>query len=695
MFMKKSIFILIALIPFSVFGQREYIRWNIFDINKVRTKFNNANQLCDGNFQNTIFALPPAFEYPAGSGINYGTDVAFIIGGYQEDAGGENPNNYPCVDAAMTEGPADYWDPNHYDPYVEFVNGDRACMSDDPESWPAGGFPETLPNYYYKTTYDYENRIKTVSPQLATIPLLKDSTGWPGAGKDGNKIAEQESFSVSYAIDHLAEVPPERWLTLQTVTRGLAWSGKYYEDFIVWIFTGRNIGHTPITDTYFAVWSDYSFISSFNPPNSYGDDGDVCYYDRERQFAYSWDIDGFETSPTGGMMNAQDIAWAGTVVLKTPKGDDNKELGVTGYDPVSNYNAQTTNIGNGARKVEFYKYNLMNINDPRDTDGDGICETFDDGKDYFQADSEPVQILSSGPFTLEPGEIDTLIIATVFGVSKLDLFKNVDQVRQLYKDNWAVLQPPPMPKLTVKASDQKVELTWDSEAEKDTLFEGYRIYKSYDGGVTWGLPITDIYGDIILFKPMEIFDLKNGVTGVNPLVPGFSLGQDSGLESIRKVVDGDTVNYYVDTQVHNGYNYRYAVCAYTRGSSVKPPLENSISNDPSIPNDNTVAAIPNAAVNESALSNIKVVPNPYIVSAAWESQLGIRRIDFTNLPESCTIYIYNVAGEKVKTLYHDNGESTESWDLLSENNQEIAPGLYYYYIESKIGNTHGKFVLIL
>ena len=694
MSIRKFIFVMVMLLPFSIFGQREYIRWNIFDVNKVRTKFNNANQLCNGNFQNTIYALPPAFEYPAGSGINYGTDVAFIIGGYQDDAGGENPNNYPCVDAAMTEGPADFWDPDHYDPYVEFVSGDRASMSDDPDSWPAGGFPNDLPNYYYKTTADYENRSKTVSPQLETIPLLRDSTGWPGAREDGTRIGEQESFSVSYSIDHLAEVAPERWLTLQTVTRGMAWSGRYYEDFIVWVFTGRNIGHTPITDTYFAIWSDFSFISSFNPPNSFGDDGDVCFYDRERQFAYTWDIDGFETSPTGGFMDAQDIAWAGTVVLKTPTGDDSNELGVTGYDPVSNYNAQTTNIGNGSRKREFYRFNLMNADDPRDTDGDGICETFEDGKDYFQVDSEPVQILSSGPFTLDPGEVDTLIIATVFGVSKLDLFKNVDQVRQLHKENWAVLKPPPMPKVYAKSGDKKVELFWNREAEKDSLFEGYRIYKSYDDGVTWGLPISDIYGDVILFKPEEIFDLKNGITGVNPLVPGFSLGQDSGLEALWKVIDGDTVNYYVDTQVHNGYNYRYAVSAYTRGSRVKPPLENSISNDPSIRGDNTVLVTPNAEVTESTLSNIKVVPNPYIVSAEWESQLGVRRIEFTNLPVSCTIQIYNVAGEKIKTLNHDSGESTESWNLLSESEQEISPGLYFYYIDSSIGVNTGKFVLV-
>ena len=689
----KKIVIFLFFLPILLFAQREYIRWNTFDINKLKTKFSNANELCNGNFQNTIYAMPPAFEYPAGSGINYGTSVAFIVGGYQEDCGGENPNNLPCVDAAMTEGPADYWDPNHYDPYKEFVGGDNAAMSDDKTSWPNNGFPDYLPNYYYKSTYDYENDIRTITPGLETIPVYKDTSGWPGARPDGRKTGEQESFSVCYAIDHLAEVAPERWLTIQSITRGFAWSGKYYEDFIVWMFINRNIGHTPIERTYTAVWSDYAFIASFNPPNGWGDDGDKCFYDRERQFAYSWDQDGFETSPLGTEMAAQDIAWAGTIVLKTPKNDEGIELGVTGYDAISNYNAQTTNIGNGARKVEFYRYNLVNADDPRDTDGDGICDTFD-GKDYFEATSEPTQILSSGPYTLEPGEMDTMIIATVFGTSKLDLFKNVDQVIQLYKDRWAVIAPPPSPSVEVVKSDRKIELYWDRKAEEDSLFEGYRIYKSIDNGVSWGQPIRDIYGDVSAYKPLAIFDLKNGITGTNPLVPGFNLGNDSGLEEIRKVIDGDTVNYFVDNQVKNGYKYRYAVTSYTRGGPVKPPIENSIATNPNKPNDNTVEVIPNAGIAKTTLDSVRVVPNPYLARAEWEMRIGERRVDFTNLPQSCVIRIYNNAGELVRTLNHSGEVSTEAWDLLSKGGQEVAPGLYFYHLSSNLGEKIGKLVII-
>lgn len=54
--------------------------WNIFDINRVRTQFNNTRLLCDGNQQSMALARPPAFESPNGSGISYGTGVEIVIG---------------------------------------------------------------------------------------------------------------------------------------------------------------------------------------------------------------------------------------------------------------------------------------------------------------------------------------------------------------------------------------------------------------------------------------------------------------------------------------------------------------------------------------------------------------------------------------------------------------------------------------
>lgn len=103
------------------------------------------------------------------------------------------------------------------------------------------------------------------------------------------------------------------------------------------------------------------------------------------------------------------------------------------------------------------------------------------------------------------------------------------------------------------------------------------------------------------------------------------------------------------------------------------------------------------------LDNIKVVPNPYVAAASWEprntysSGRGDRAIHFTHLPRNCTIRIYTVRGELVKTIHHESliTDGTADWDLLSKDQVDIAYGVYVYHIEADgIGEKIGKFVVI-
>ena len=49
-----------------------YQRWNVMEINRVATKFNNTGMLCDGDQQQLSKREFPAFEYPLGSGLSWG-----------------------------------------------------------------------------------------------------------------------------------------------------------------------------------------------------------------------------------------------------------------------------------------------------------------------------------------------------------------------------------------------------------------------------------------------------------------------------------------------------------------------------------------------------------------------------------------------------------------------------------------------
>jgi hypothetical protein len=97
---------------------------------------------------------------------------------------------------------------------------------------------------------------------------------------------------------------------------------------------------------------------------------------------------------------------------------------------------------------------------------------------------------------------------------------------------------------------------------------------------------------------------------------------------------------------------------------------------------------------KSELFKIKVVPNPYIAHALWETKEGIRKIQFTHLPDVCTIRIYTLAGDLVKVIEHANGTGAEDWDMLNKDQMGIVPGVYFYHVDSKYGEKLGKFAVI-
>ncbi len=100
--------------------------------------------------------------------------------------------------------------------------------------------------------------------------------------------------------------------------------------------------------------------------------------------------------------------------------------------------------------------------------------------------------------------------------------------------------------------------------------------------------------------------------------------------------------------------------------------------------------------------NVKVVPNPYIVTNQWEKTTLSRKIQFINLPAKCKIRIYNMAGDLVKIIEHESDGSgmknefggTATWNLLNTHDQKIASGVYLFYIDSDVGNQIGKFAVV-
>lgn len=154
---------------------------------------------------------------------------------------------------------------------------------------------------------------------------------------------------------------------------------------------------------------------------------------------------------------------------------------------------------------------------------------------------------------------------------------------------------------------------------------------------------------------------------------------------------------YEDEDINLGVAYYYSVTAASDGSenddpaNYGHPLESS-----RFYNRSTYPARAYRGSLEN-LSTVRVVPNPFNLAQAskWPGEWD--RITFTNLTSDCTVRVFNVAGDHIKTLRHKDDSAYEHWSpILTDENLFPNAGIYVYHIKDNItGETaHGKFVLI-
>ena len=248
----------------------------------------------------------------------------------------------------------------------------------------------------------------------------------------------------------------------------------------------------------------------------------------------------------------------------------------------------TTNISENEKAWYFHTPNPLLDNDYEldphfdSLEGLELEESFTEGPDGLDC----VLISSCGPFDLEVGEEVPFSFTIIFGEDKDDLIKNAEFAQVMYNSHYQGYTPPTKPNIYANIDHERVEITWDLIAESSTDvvtgysdFEGYKLYKSKDGGMTWGDPedkIYDVDGIHVGWQPIAQFDLtaeedsthciysddectspdSRGAiySGADPSAPWFSLGNNTGLE-----------HTFVDTSVIDGIEYTYSITAYDTG----------------------------------------------------------------------------------------------------------------------------------
>jgi len=246
---------------------------------------------------------------------------------------------------------------------------------------------------------------------------------------------------------------------------------------------------------------------------------------------------------------------------------------------------------------------FFHTKDPNNEVSSDINPHFDsleglDDTQFWNDGMDCVLIMSTGPFELKVGEEKPFSFCVIMGADSLDLEKNAQFAQIMYDSHYQGFTAPDIPILSGTSGHEKVSLYWENNAESslDVVtryadFEGYKLYKSDDGGVTWGDPIV-VNGVQVGWEPIAQWDLsaeedinhciyENGtdcednlkrgaeVSGYDPTEGNewFYLGSNTGLQYT-----------YVDTNVFDGVEYTYSLTSYDTG--VLPPYINTyIQND--------------------------------------------------------------------------------------------------------------------
>ncbi len=296
----------------------------------------------------------------------------------------------------------------------------------------------------------------------------------------------------------------------------------------------------------------------------------------------------------------------------------------------------------------------------------------------------PLDKLAAGDSVVVTCALGVGVDSVNAGVHSLIELTKVMNIAQLIVDSDYSLesQTAPAPELTVTdfledGITKGLRIRWDGIPENSSTFIGYKIWKSAgrssDLGYNW--------------QPLALGTYEIDSTSWPP----------------PTATDDNTVYELIDTDIIKGFDYYYAV----QSLSIDPFFGYSETNIVT----NLQTVVP-ANPSTSDMDKIKVVPNPYISSASWNNPrpgfpgLWEHRLLFTNLPPDAKIKIFTLdldfvaeieAGD-IAIVSEDFNASPNvgvaEWDLITRNNQEAAPGIYIYVVQSSAGKKVDKFVII-
>ncbi len=310
----------------------------------------------------------------------------------------------------------------------------------------------------------------------------------------------------------------------------------------------------------------------------------------------------------------------------------------------------------------------------------------------FMKKSRMWSMMSLGPWDILPGDSIRIVIAEIVdGVDykqAIDPLNNppniisrdtrnafnasADRSQFTFDNNFNHPDPPAAPKFTLSYNRGSNEVAniikWTTESEQIT---------DPDDGT------SDLAGYII------------NRSDYLPIGPWIAI--DTVYVNDPRYLSGFEYTY-IDSNVVIGQGYYYSLTSFDTGKpswtgvqtiTNVPSLESSIfANRTQTPFIATIAAAEN-------LNDVLVVPNPFVIGEGF-SQPGLKdKIQFVNIPNPCTIRIYTIRGDLVKTInVADGAGAIADWDQVTDYGQFIESGIYIFHIEFNGGTKLGKFAVV-
>lgn len=517
------------------------------------------------------------------------------------------------------------------------------------------------------------------------------------------------------------------------------WNFNFANSFVILNYTITNVGDQDLDSVYTGFWMD-GVVRAVNitPPGGtpFFNKGGNGYID-SLQMAYEFDAGG-------------DTAFTRSYIgLKFLGLQHNEQYYHPNINPsfTSNFNTWQFN----SQDIRFFTptndnecYGKMALGYNHTDDWENVQET-------IKKANNRSHLLSVGPISkLAPGESITVAFAMVCApmqedgnsvqldskAQKRNLLQNAQWAQRAYNgeddnangildpgedrnrngeiDRYILPTPPDIPKTRFEANNHQVSIYWNDNAEssldpisKTYDFEGYRIYKSQ-----FAFDLEANQNVNASFELIAEFDLDSNQYFYNTGFEGIELKEPVYFE-------GDTTPYhykYTIDNLQNGWQHAVTLTAFDRGDQ-----ENDLASLESSTLSNLKRLFPGKPAN-GQLDSLQpfVYPNPFYAEAEWRGNSSFeedRKIMFANLPNRCTVRIYNVAGDFIDEFTHnqdyDGSDSRwfntfsdpdntvfsggeHAWDLLSKDSQILARGLYIFTVDDLDtgARTTGQFVII-